>query len=216
MKRINILSLGTLVAAAMLGTGCQEEQADKVLLIVPEDSSADLEYMLSNEVAVMTDMLEQAAYDVAVATASGEPLVADETTLTPDLKFSDIEMTNYDGVVMPCLAAADDARSLPPELAAMIREAVADGKPVAAQTGGIITLASAGVLTGKKFAYVEEWAPEVPLFEDAVYSGNGVVEDGNIITSGVCPYAARMLGLQDGTAGLIEALIDQMRSQEHP
>ena len=161
----------------------------------------------------MTHMLEQAAFEVAVATASGEPLVAEETTLTPDLKFSDVRAADYAGIVMPCLAAADEARSLPAELVAMIREFVAEGKPVAAQTGGIITLASTGVLSGKKYAFVEEWAADVPLFEDAIYSGSGIVEDGNIITSGVCPYAARELGLQDGTTGLIEALIAQTKGR---
>jgi putative intracellular protease/amidase len=214
MKRVTILSLTALVGTAMFGPVATEGQATKVLLIVPEDSSADLGYMLSKEVGVMTDLLEQADFNVAVATASGEPLVAEETTLTPDLKFSDVKVSDYAGIVMPCLATGDDARSLPPELAAMVREAVAEGKPVAAQTGGIITLATVGVLSGKKYAYVEEWAAEVPEFEDAVYSGNGIVQDGNIITSAVCPYAARMLGLQDGTTGLIQALIAQMGGQK--
>jgi putative intracellular protease/amidase len=213
MKRLTIPLVAAFVGSAFFGPVSTEGQAAKALLIVPEDSSADLEYMLTMEVGVMQNLLEEAGIDVDVATASGEPLVAEVTTLTPDLKFSDVNVTDYAGIVMPCLATADTARALPPELAAIIREAMTDGKPVAAQTGGIIALADVGVLSGKKYAYVEEWVATIPQFEDAIYSGNGIVQDGNIITSGVCPYAARMLDLPDGTTGLIEALIAQISGE---
>jgi hypothetical protein len=40
-----------------------------------------------------------------------------------------------------------------------------------------------------------------------VYSGTGVVKDGNIITSGVCPYLEKLYGFEDGTELLTESLI---------
>ena len=221
MKRITKFGTAVLVSAVMFGCGTAEEQgeepadhqAERVLMVVPEDSSADLEYMLTMEVGVIRSLLEDAGIEVDVATGSGEPISAEHTTLTPELDYASVDVAAYDGIVMPCLATADSARALPPELAGIIQEAVAQGKPVAAQTGGIVTLASAGVLSGKKYAYVEDWVADVPQFEGAVHSGTGIVEDGNIITSAVCPYAARMLELPDGTTQMTEALIAQLKDE---
>jgi putative intracellular protease/amidase len=221
MKRIVKFGTALLMGTVFFGCGSAgdraeepaEAQAARVIMLVPSDSSADLEYMLTMEVGVMKGLLEDAGVEVDVATESGEPLAAEHTTLTPDLNYGEVDMAAYDGIMMPCLATADDSRALPEELGTQIREAVADGKPVAAQTGGIVALAELGLLTGKRYAYLEDWAAEVPQFEGAILSGDSIVEDGNIITSAVCPYAARMLELQDGTAQLTEALIAQIKGE---
>ena len=39
-------------------------------------------------------------------------------------------------------------------------------------------------------------------FKCGIYSGRGVVQDGNIMTSGTCPMMAKMTGYKDGTAEL--------------
>jgi hypothetical protein len=70
------------------------------------------------------------------------------------------------------------------------------------------------VLSGKKYAFIEDWVAEQPALEDAIFSGQGIVKDGNIITSGVCPYAAKLLGLEDGTPALTQALIREMKGEE--
>jgi putative intracellular protease/amidase len=78
--------------------------------------------------------------------------------------------------------------------------------------GGVTLLAKAGVLSGKKYTIVGEIVPE---FKDAIYSGSGVVKDGKIITSGICPAAAREYkGMQDGTPKLMEALIAELKQAE--
>jgi protease I len=205
--------MAVLLSAAILGCGSAEDHAERVIMFVPEDGSADLELMLTMEVGLMKGLLEDAGFEVDVATGSGEPLTAEHTTLTPDLDYEEVDLADYDGLVLPCLAAPEDARTLPPELANMIREAVTDGKPVAAQTGAIITLADLGLLSGKRYAYMEGAAANIPQFEDAILSGDGIVEDGNIITSAVCPYAARERALLDGTTQLTEALIAQLRGE---
>jgi putative intracellular protease/amidase len=98
------------------------------------------------------------------------------------------------------------------EAAAIIKEANSAGKPVAAQQSSVLTLAKAGVLSGKKYAYsTEEAAGEKPELKNGVYSGNGIVKDGNIITSGICPYLEKRYGeeyeLVDGTPQLTQAFI---------
>ena len=209
MKRLLILTLAAIGSLSLLGAEALTAQNPKVLMIIPDGSSGDLELMLTAEVGVMTASLEQAGFEVVVASTSGEPLVADQTTLTPDKTLVDVEVADYAGVIVPCLAIGTDA-PLNPEIAAIIRGALARGKPVAAQTSSVIILAKAGVLSGKKYAYVAEWAGEESVVEDAEYSGTGIVQDGKIITSGVCPFAARARGLPDGTTGLVEALIAEL------
>lgn len=214
MKRIKRISVTTLLTAVVMAcSAAEDDQTERVLMIVPEDGSADLELMLTEEVGVMKSLLEDAGFAVDVATGSGAALTAEHTTLTPDLTYEQVDMAVYDGLVMPCLATPEDARELPHELETMISEAVAAGKPVAAQTGGIIPLADLGLLSGKRFAYMEGPAASIPQFEDAILSGDGIVVDGNIITSAVCPYAARERDLPDGTSLMTETLIAQLRGE---
>jgi hypothetical protein len=49
-------------------------------------------------------------------------------------------------------------------------------------------------------------------FKDGIYSGSGVVKDGNIITSGICPVMARVSkGMVDGTPKLMDTLIADLK-----
>jgi putative intracellular protease/amidase len=89
-----------------------------------------------------------------------------------------------------------------PEEVAIAKQIVAKGKPVAAQRKGVVILAEAGVLAGKRYSYESNPTPNT-LFDEAIYSGKGVVQDGNIITSAYCPYH----GSLDQTVELTQALI---------
>jgi len=180
------------------------QQRGKVLMIVNEGTSEDLELMLTKEVGVMKNLLQKAGYQVVVATASGNPLAAGSAKVMPDLKLSQAKAADYAGFIMPCMATS--ASALPPEGNAIVKEAVASNKPFAAQTGSVVLLFHAGVLAGKKYALAKGWA----ALEGAIYSGDGIVQDGNIITSGVCPRMAKMAGMKDGTARLTETLIAEL------
>ena len=177
---------------------------NQVLLVVGLEQSEDMELMLTKEVAVMVSMLEKAGYKVVVASALGQPITGGTTTLKPDLKLADVKVDDYVGFMFPCLAVDMD---LPPpaEAVRIAKEAVAQGKPVAAQVGGVVTLAAAEVLNGKQFAFPEDPGAYMP---GGIYKGTGVVQDGNIITSGTCPYMAMMMGRTDGTPELTQKLID--------
>jgi hypothetical protein len=50
-------------------------------------------------------------------------------------------------------------------------------------------------------------APTFPAFQDAIYGGSGLVQDGLIITSGVCPTLEKVLGMENGTVKLTNAFI---------
>jgi putative intracellular protease/amidase len=180
------------------------QQKGKVLMIVNEDQSADLELMLTKEVGVMKDLLKKAGFQVVVATASNRPMVAGSAKLKPDLKLSDVKVDSYQGLILPCMATNN--APLPPEAFAIIKEAMAKKKPVAAQTGSVLQMALAGVLAGKKYAAPQEWR-----VEGGTHGGDAIVQDGKIITSGICPYMAKMSGRPDGTSKLTEALIAELK-----
>jgi len=211
MNWSGLFTLVGLVSLALPSLQPASAQTGKVLLIAKDGVSADLDYMLTNEVDVMTQMLEEAGFEVMVASPSGQPLAGDEHTLTPDLSLADVRMSDFDGIIMPCMAMEEDVKI--PELETLIKEAVAAGKPVAAQLGSVVHLARAGVLEGKKFAYVEEWVSDVPDLEGLDFGGPGVVDEGDVITSGVCPYAARSLGATDTTPALTSAFIGRLKGE---
>jgi putative intracellular protease/amidase len=106
---------------------------------------------------------------------------------------------------------ATNLAPLSPEGSAIVKEAAAKGKPIAAQTGSVFQLWQAGVLKGKKYALGKGLG--LPPLAGATYSGDGVVQDGNIITSGGCPYMAKTAGKEDGTSKLTEALIAELNKK---
>jgi len=184
------------------------EQKPKVLLFIRKGTSHRIELMLKEEVGVMTSMLEEAGFEVIVATASGEPIKAQTREFIPDLKLADVKVNDYVGIIMPCMAkgAVPSWHASPQEIS-LVKEAVAQGKPIAAQQGPIIILAEAGVLVGKKYTYYfdPEWGNN--SFVGAIYSGVGVIQDGNIITSSNCPY----LAFGDGTSELTKLFIETIK-----
>lgn len=181
-----------------------DKSASKVLIVVKEDSS-QMEYMLTNEVGKMIDILKKAGFEVKTTTMSGKILQAGSASLTPDLKFSEIKIDDYAGFIFPCMVS--DVAS--PEMIAVAKEAVNKGKPVAAQAGGVVTLARAGLLNGKKYTLNGD-ATGNPDFAGGIYSGTGVVRDGIIVTSGVCPWIAKQTGWEDGTSGLTQIFIEAL------
>ena len=76
------------------------------------------------------------------------------------------------------------------------------GKPLAAQHRAVVLLAEAGVLKGKKYSYERDLK-----LDDAIYGGQDVVEDGNIITATFCPYYRS----KDQTVELTKALIAEIQ-----
>lgn len=198
---------GVVLALAVSCPG-MARQRGKVLMIVSEARSSDLELMLAKEVGVMRSLLQEAGFEVVVATASKQPLTAGTERLTPDLKLGDVRVADYMGFILPCMATS--GAPLPPDGAALLKEVVATGQPVAAQTGAVVLLAKAGALSGKKYAIAKNWVDRYPELKDGIHSGEGIVQDGRIITSGLCPYMARERGWADGTSRLTEALIAEL------
>jgi putative intracellular protease/amidase len=205
--RPSILNLSLLLAgliAAAPDARCDE--AGRVFLFV-RDGSRDLDRMLTQEVGVMRTMLEDAGYIVDIATADGAPMVSENASLEPTIALEYAEVTDYDGIVLPCMAPAA-GHPMPARVDILVAEAVELGIPIAASRGSVTTLALAGGLNQRRYAYAGPVDPaERPEFLGGTYAGTGVVRDGGISTAGICPLAAHELGEPDGTAELMRAFI---------
>jgi putative intracellular protease/amidase len=183
--------------------------APKILLFIKEGST-QLEYMLTNEVGKMSEIIKQSGFEVTIATISGEVLKSDSITVKPDFKLSEVNIDEYAGVIIPCMTL--DLAT--PEMITFVKTTIEKGKPIAAQAGSVTLLANAGILNGKKYAYNHDASTETD-FESSIFSGTGVVQDGIIITSGTCPYIAKETGWQDGTRKLTETLIETIKAKNH-
>ena len=211
MKRILI----AVVISTFVLSYAYAQNAPKVLLFMRNaQKSGDLEYMLKKEVGVIKDTLEKSGYKVVVATLDGSSFTAGSTTVKADIKLADAKVTEYAGFILPCLAVP--SYPAPPEVSpdaiALVKNAVSAGKPVAAQTGSLWTLAEAGLLKGKKYAYAFE--EKSPYFAGATFGGTGVVRDGLIITSGICPFMALKSKDKDGTEQLALTLVEVMKEKK--
>ena len=208
MKRLLI----TAMVGAFFLSFAYAQSSPKVLLFMRNAQKAgDLEYMLKKEVGVMKGILEKSGYKVIVATLDGSSVSAGSTTVTANIKMADVNVADYAGFILPCLAVPSYPAPphVSPEAIALVKGALAAGKPVAAQTGSLWTLAEAGVLKGKKYAYAFE--EKSPQFAGATFAGTGVVRDGLIVTSGICPYMALKGNAKDGTEQVALALVAAMK-----
>jgi protease I len=174
------------------------------ILLYLQDNPAELQYMLIHEVGKMREILEHSGFQVTIASLSGELLKTDSATVQPDLKLSNVSIKDYAGFMIPCMSTNDTIVTV--EEKNFVRTVLRQDKPLAAQLGAVWILAKAGVLTGKKYTLFDDPGNESE-FKDGIYSGRGVVKDGNIITSGTCPWMAKMTGNKDGTEELTNTLI---------
>jgi putative intracellular protease/amidase len=203
-QKLSILFFAAIFTAIQL-VGCSDKPTESLnrpqVLVFVRDGSYDTEYMLTHEVGVMLSMLDEAGISAVVATQSDDSYRGSEPPLKSDILLQDVNVADYDGFLLPCMAAGK-RDNIADEAVAMVAEAAAQNKPIAAQHGSIFTLAEAGLLEGKHYAYVRNTFPE------GIYGGTGVVQDGNIITSGICSQDAHSTELPDGTPELTQKLIE--------
>ena len=216
MKR-SMIVLATILSMIIFSTPAIAADAPKILLILPDAQPQHLDGMLNKEVNVMKSMLEKANFKVVVATTDGMPIKGSTVTLTPDLKLSDVKGDDYVGVIIACMGSGE-YRPVSPIAVSIAKQAITQGKPVAASHSSVNVLAEAGVLAGKRYAFRTD-----PLgigrrpddrFTGAIYGGTEVVQDGNIITCGACPQVAPTYGLPDGTAELTQAFITALTTKK--
>ena len=224
MKKIAIfLTIMTLVVSGVLSLESQVygQSTGKVLMIPREGYSNDLDLMLKMEVGVMTLLLKRAGFQVDVATPSGQPIIGPTEKIEKVSRLGDIKLDDYVGVIMVCMGVgAFPGPPVSQEALAIVKKALADGKPVAASTWSTTILAEGGLLKGKKYAAAADPLKTTETrkiadlrYEGGIYSGVGVVQDGKIITSGACPTIEKAYGIQSRTVELTQAFIKEIGSR---
>jgi len=224
MRKISIFVALTLIfMTGIISSSSQAfgQSGPKVLMIPREGYSIDLDLMIKMEVGVMTILLKRAGFEVDVATTSGFPILGPTQKIEKVLRLSEINLNDYAGIIMPCMAVGEfPGPPVAPLAMEAAKKCLADGKPVAAAANSATILAEAGLLKGKKYAYVRDPLKMTktqtrtdPRFEGAIYSGTGVVQDGKIITSGICPNLERFSGMQNGTVELTNKFIAAIGSK---
>jgi putative intracellular protease/amidase len=171
-------------------------------MVLRNGNAEAADFMLTQEAAVMKFVIEDAGYPVVVATVDGQAAKGSSMTMKADLRMADVQVAEYKGLIVPCMAAGDSP--IPAESILILKKAMAANKPIAAQNSAVLILDQAGVIRGKKFAIEADLASAV---KDEAYSGIGVVQDGNLVTSGTCPLMAAQIGKPDGTQELARMLI---------
>lgn len=180
--------------ALMLGASPLAARAGTVLMIVP-DGSRDLALMLEAEVGVMRSMLAEAGHSVEIATATDAPMAAGDELLTPTVMLADVDVADYDGILLPCMAPAPGTAQ-PDAIDAIVAEAHRRGLPLAASRGSVAFLARAGALDDRVYTSANGY-----------FLGTTVASSDGVSTAGICPLAARSLGEPDGTRALTQSFL---------
>jgi putative intracellular protease/amidase len=203
---IVLIALNVTLVGQRTQPSLRTSAASSRVLLIARESSFNMEVALKGgEVRMMKSLLEAAGHMVVVASASGNHIIGGSDTLQTDLALSDVHIEDYVAVIIPCMMSTDfDPKTNEPEAVEVVGRAVALGKPIAAQLSAVLILAATGALNGKDFAMHPKYAS---LIRGGQYQGAGVVQDGNLVTSGTCPMDAAMGGGTDGTPALVQELV---------
>jgi putative intracellular protease/amidase len=204
---VSLVLLADCVPIAAPATVAPTEVVQKPVLLVVQIGPHPMEEILTQEVAVMISTLEGAGYDVVVASPSNELMVGGARTLQPDMKLADVKIDDYGGVIVPDFGANMEPYEPPPEAVEVVKSAASKGIPLAVQASAVKMLDDAGILAGKQFAYPDMFVRGI---RSGAHAGEGVVQDGNIITSAFSPIWAKLLKRSDGTLELTQTLIAAM------
>lgn len=165
----------------------------RILLLALEHPDA---LLIRKEVKPMMERLQQAGFTVVIASEHAAPIGSGETLLRPDLPFSQVVISRYVGVVVPCMesAKAQDNLPIPQPVLKILKAAAARKLPIAAQDLGVTALGMAGLLRGR--AYAADADRPDPTFGGS-FKGRGVVTDGRVVTSGECPAVSATPGTHE-------------------
>ena len=218
MKKILIFLLFTIVSATIVHA--QNSLNTKTVLLIAQETSLDMDLMLSKEVTPIVDLIKKAGYRIVIASESGKVISGFSNSITPDIRLSDVDPMQYAGIIVPCMGVEEHTPTMRTIGVEIIRKAIAQKVPVAAQKAGVELVALAGGLDGKQFALQKDDVSSGGIYDSgdgmydlaptAIYKGTGVVRDGLIITSGTCPYMAKERNLPDGTVELTKQFLHML------
>jgi hypothetical protein len=171
------------------------------ILMIIRDSST-MEYMIPNEILLMKNIANKAGYRIHIASETGAKIEAGKENLSPDFKFSEVDINKYIGLIIPCCASGPMPKPNTEAAKKLVGAAIELKLPIAAQYSGIDLLVLSGLSKDTKLARSFLFA--------STDTGPGVVVDKNIVTSGTCPWMARYQKSTAGTENLMKEFINQL------
>lgn len=200
MKKLLALVLLGIIAAPIPIAYCQQK-----VLIVARRGGESLDSFLVVEIPLMKRMLTDSGISYRVASDRMDTIMGYLGELPVDLLTSEVKLQDYCGVLIPCMGS----NKAPEEAVEIVRKAILLSKPVASADGGIFVLSKAGALTNRRYAATQTYVEGYD--QKGIYTGEGVVQDGMIITAGTCCLDT---GKKDGTSELMELFIKSLEVSE--
>lgn len=204
MKGISYILILLLLFSSL---GCQNHKR-QVLIIL-----RTTEVQETNETMVLLNGLGEAGYQGVLATPHGDSVYSpDQSVLWETMELQEITIQDYLAVVIPSdnrknLYYGDDSSR--EETTRILSEAHEQGIIIVAQRWGVVTLAEAGILDGREYAF-----PENPLGDSRFIQANlvanaenNIVQDQNIITSSSCPYV-------NPGVDILKVLLDELEEMD--
>lgn len=135
------------------------------------------------EAVTVIDLLRRAGIEVVAAGLDAAVVTASRgTRLVPDMTLDEALGRDYDLVVLPGGQPGADNLEADPRIGALLRRSIEQGRLVAAICAAPKVLASAGLLDGRR-ATSFPGALDPARLPEVTLVGDGVVRDGNVITS---------------------------------
>lgn len=125
----------------------------------------------------MNYLREQGA-NVHVASMKTDPIVADsdeKREYTPDMTFSDVNVSNYDGLVIPGGLKNPDTLRQQSEAVQLVRDFAEDGKTIGAICHGPWLLAEADIIEGRELT-------SFPSIQTDMRNAGGRWTDSEVVT----------------------------------
>ena len=201
VKSVLVLLLSIVGLAIPLSSASAQDKP-VVLMIArgadPPQGEASLKIAIDKEVSAIISKLNALGYAVDVASDDGKDIIVQGSTLKVDKKLSDVEAANYVGVIVPCMVHVN----VPPDAVKILQNMQSRNLPVAAQNGGVLVLDAAGLLKGRNYS-ISPALKGLVHEREAVLKDPGVVRDGEVVTSAICPNFSQATGMKDETDELV-------------
>jgi protease I len=142
-------------------------------------------YFREEELHIPKAMLEKEGASITIVSSRLSFAEGDTgSKIKPNILIDDLDVFNFDAVVFIGGSAVKKDFWENPKAHAVCREALKQGKVLAAICWGPVVLANAGVLEGKKATgHHAQGADEILKSKGCFYTGESVTVDGNIVTA---------------------------------
>jgi protease I len=154
-------------------------QGKKVAIVVGQ------RYFKDEELNIPKALFEKEGASVTIVSSKLSVAEGDTgTKIQPDILIDNVDVANFDAIVFIGGSAVKRDFWENPKAHTVCREALKQGKVLAAICWGPVVLANAGVLEGKKATgHHAQGADEILKSKGCFYTGESVTVDGNIVTA---------------------------------